>query len=442
MFPAGPVLLSFVLAADGGKPAETRPPEPPQQEPSRAGPSLLVESSEVPPPASPLTFTLGARAELRSGHPLEGLAVTTNPDAATTDLEINPLGALKFTFPAGSVAVAYEPRIFIIASQANQKVYYLHRGRLSFEDRPAARWRLYVNSRTSYGEYDYNPLSGLQGAQPGTGAPRTPAGGPPAPPVLGTAPDQRFVKILDFEASGGAVYDAARNLEWISSLGYRANGGADTAARTSVPLQRGPIGSTGPRWSIGPLDSLLTLVDFSHVRFSNGPRSTLVNLTSNWTHVWNPGLETDLLGGIGWFNSSDVPGQAPFSDYKPVGGFALRQVLAGRKARLRNEIQVIAAPATDPLAGTVSERVRGYLSSALTLRERLVLSLTGEVGQTIGLAQRDARIEARVSYAFAPQLAVALGARVAWLESYNLPGNKGFGWLGFVSVATYFGTGQ
>jgi len=424
------LLLALVLGAEGDE----------QDERSATPPEVAAEATPVAPPPSPTQGTLGVRAELRSGHPLDTLAITANPDAATTDLEINPLAAGKLTFRTGTFSVAYEPRIFIIASQADQKVYYLHRGRLSFDLKPAPRWQLYLNSRGSFGEYDFSPLSGLQGSQPGTGLPQSPGTvGPPAPPVLGTTPSTRFVNVLDFQASAGFVYSITSTWQWIASAGYVATGGADSAAQAYVPLQRGPIAATGPRWNLSLHDSLLALVDASHARFTNGPISTLVNLTANWTHVWAPGLATDLLGGVGAFHSYNVPLTPPRSDVLPVGGLSLRHTLDGRRIRWRNDLQAVAAPAPDLIGGTVNERLRGLLISALTVHERLSFTFTGEVGQTLGVQQRDARLEGRMAYAFAPQVAVAIGGRAGWLEGYNLPGGKTFGWLGFLTIATYLG---
>src|SRR5678816_2007229 len=57
----------------------------------------------------PVQFELGARLEFRAGQP-EGSA----PDTAITDLEVDPLAALRIPIRTGSVALAYEPRIFIL----------------------------------------------------------------------------------------------------------------------------------------------------------------------------------------------------------------------------------------------------------------------------------------------------------------------------------------
>jgi hypothetical protein len=426
------LLLAFLLGAEGEEPGESPAPV-------GASAPVVLETSSIAPPPSPTQFTLGARAELRSGHPLESLGSNTNPDAATTDVEINPLLAGRLNFRTGTFALAYEPRIIVIASQADQKLYYLHRGRLSLDVRPAPRWQFYVNSRTSYGEYDFNPLSGLQGTQPGTGLPQTPGVGPPAPPTLGTTPDRRFVKVIDAEASAGITYDFSPTFQWIASAGYVLNGGADDAAQAFVPLQKGPIGATGPRFTLGRRDSILTLVDVSHVQFTSGPISTLVNLTANWTHVWNPRLSTDLLWGVSAFHSHNVPLTPPRSDALPLGGISLRHNSPGRDVIWKNDFQAIAAPAPDRIAGTVAERVRGLLISSLSFRDHVILTATGEVGQTLGVAQRDARAEGKLTFAFAPQFAVSIGGRVAWLEGYNLPGEKGFGWLGFLTVASYLG---
>ena len=79
------------------------------------------------------------------------------------------------------------------------------------------------------------------------------------------------------------------------------------------------------------------------------------------------------------------------------------------------------------------------LQSTLAPGEHLLLDVSGGASASIGAPQRDARVEARATYVFAPQVGVSLGGRVAWLEgSALLP--TGFGWLCFLSIGTYAGS--
>ncbi|HZJ56200.1 MAG TPA: hypothetical protein VFD38_18815, partial [Myxococcaceae bacterium] len=120
----------------------------------------------------PVQFELGARLEFRAGQP-EGSA----PGTAVTDLEIDPLAALRIPLRTGSVSLAYEPRIFILlrepVGQEVQQVSYLHRGRLVFDMKPAPLWRFFIEGRGAYGEYDFLPLSTVIPQSGGTGLPPT-----------------------------------------------------------------------------------------------------------------------------------------------------------------------------------------------------------------------------------------------------------------------------
>jgi len=115
---------------------------------------------------------------------------------------------------------------------------------------------------------------------------------------------------------------------------------------------------------------------------------------------------------------------------------------------------VLASPLPDRLSGAVYQRFDGTLISTLMLTERLTFDLTGGASLSLGSAPqgggnpqqsaaglpRDARGEVRITYAFAQEFTVSLGARVAWLRGSSLLGSDGFGWLGFLSISTLMGS--
>src|SRR5262249_40283245 len=109
-----------------------------------------VETPLVRP--QPIRFDVGARVEFRSGQP-EGVPGTTR-----TDVEIDPVLALRLPFRQGSLTLSYEPRLFIVVReyppQEAEKVSYLNRARLVLDTTPGPRWRVYFEGRFAYGEND------------------------------------------------------------------------------------------------------------------------------------------------------------------------------------------------------------------------------------------------------------------------------------------------
>ena len=94
------------------------------------------------------------------------------------------------------------------------------------------------------------------------------------------------------------------------------------------------------------------------------------------------------------------------------------------------------------MSGVVNERLGGVILSTLSPTERLVFSVTGAASATLSTPQRDARVEAKMTYLFQPEIGVSVGGRAAWLEGSTLLGTNGFGWLAFVSVGVAVETGR
>src|SRR5215469_11029152 len=152
------------------------------------------EVEEKLPRRDPVHAELGARVEFRSGQP-EGTSGTN-----LTDLEIDPVLAIRLPFRLASLTLAYEPRIFVLVRQyppqEGKTVSYLHRGRLVLDSTPSPRWQVYVQGRFAYGQNDFLPLSTVAAPVPGTGAPPVAPGTTPTAPTPAagptTLPDTRF----------------------------------------------------------------------------------------------------------------------------------------------------------------------------------------------------------------------------------------------------------
>ena len=394
-------------------------------------------------------FDLAARLELRSGQP-DGSAPGTN----ITDLEIDPVVAFRGPLRTGSLTLAYEPRIFFTLNvnpgQAPQKVSYLHRGHFILDLKPSPLWRYFLEARTAYGEYDFLPLSTTIPQTGGTGLPPAQPTVPTAPPVaptpvpgVSTLPDQRFILVIDVDASTGVVAGLSPLVSWLFSVGYTYSGGANAAAQAQIPLQQGPKGATGALWSVTPNDNLAFLLSGSESKFSSGPEATLANVTTSWSHVWSRTTATDLIGGVGGFHSV-VPAQGTSparteNKVLPVAGVALRESSTTRAFDWRNSIAFLAAPLPDQINGVVNERLSAVVRSSMAAGPHFLFDLSAGVSVTLSAPQRDARIEGKGTYMLNPQFGVSVGGRVAWLQGSDLL-PTGFGWLCFVAVGSYLGS--
>lgn len=411
-----------------------------QAEPARVE---VVEEPVVRPER--IRFEAGAHVDFRSGQP-QGV-----PGSSLTDMEIDPILAVRLPFRSATLTLAYEPRLFLLIQayppQEAQKVSYLNRARLVLDSTPGPRWRVYLEGRFAYGENDFLPLSTVVTPNTGTGAPPiSPGTTPTAPtpaPGQSTLPDTRILRIIGLDASAGFVYSLSPRWGWRLSAGYVYSGGADASVRTTLPLQKGPRGSTGFDWSASREDTLTFLLDASNLRFSNGPQSTIATLSTTWTHAWGRNVGTELLLGVGGIHATapPAPGVSGVKNAAyPLGGVGFRYTWGTRNVTWDNGLTFLAAPSVDRLTGAVNERLSAGLRSSLSPVKQLVFDVTGAASRAIDVDQRDIRLEGKATYLLGPQFGISLGGRVAWLDGSTLLGARGFGWLAFLSVGTSGGT--
>jgi len=445
LLPSGAMLLSVLLAADEPEP---RPGAAPSAAPSLATSSRVERTQESLAPAETLEALVGARVEVRSGRPgstVEGYSLT--------QIEVDPLIGVSGPIRSTRITAVYDPRIILVAdespSQGGRTVAYLHRGRLVLDAVPSARTRFFINGLFAYGNNDFLPLTSALTPTTITGQPPTEPGSTPVAPVPtpGTSrlPDQRFLTVVDLDASAGIVNSVSPRLEWRASAGYRYAGGADAEARASLPLQKGPKGSLGIAWSGSERDTWTSLLDAFDARFSSGPHSTIANLSLSWAHSWTRELGTDLVGGVTGFHSvvpdqGAVPGRVENS-IRPLGGVGLRYALLGRHTFWRTSVSVLCAPLPDPITGLVVQRVGGVAGTALSPTTGLTFEVTGGGAASLDGTQQDGRVEARIIYQPVAEISISIGGRMAWLggPSESLLGPSGFGWLAFATVSASLG---
>lgn len=154
-------------------------------------------------------------------------------------------------------------------------------------------------------------------------------------------------------------------------------------------------------------------------------------------------MGTDLMLGVGGVHGVAPPAQgvqAGGDSLYPVGGVGLRYALASRSVSWTNRFTFLASPSPDRISGAVNQRLSLGLGSTLAPVRQLAFDVNAAASRSLGVIQRDIRIEGRATYLLGPALGISLGGRVAWLEGSTLLGPQGFGWLALLSVGTSVGT--
>lgn len=396
------------------------------------------------PPES-IRYALGIQLELRSGHPT---GYNTRPDGTgpvRTEAEVDPTAGIRFPLEGGGLTLSYEPRIFIVGSAVppaadgspGNRVSYLHRGRLTLEWEPSGRWKLFLNARAVYGQYDFSPLATVVPGAPTTITPGLPIPGP------GNIPDQRQLEVEDLSAGAGFVHALSPTLSWLVGAGYIRSGGATPAAQQSLPRQQGPLGATALQWQTGPLDAWTALLDGSNASFSTGARATLIDLTGTWTHEWSRIFRTDLTGGATAFRDSGVPNpaggvQPTVEKVLPAVGLSVTQRVLQPAGIVTNVLQLRVAPLPDQLTGSIYERFEAVLLSSLPVAGPLWFSATSGVAVAVDGPELDARAEVRLTAIICPQLNVYGGLRASWVRGSSYASPIAFGWLGFIGFSSPF----
>ncbi len=404
----------------------------------------------------PIRYSLGIRAEFRSGHPVGYGGDPSGKGPVRSDAEVDPTAGIRFPVEGGGLSLVYEPRIFIVGSAVppapdgtpGDRVAYLHKARLTFEYQPSGRWKLFVNARAAYGQYDFSPLATVvPGAPPGTGSPggttpSTPSPGLPIPGP-GNIPNVRLLKVEDLTAGGGFVHALSPTLSWLVGAGYLRSGGATPEAQLALPLQQGPLGATALQWQTSPVDAWTALLDGSNSRFSTGAQATLVDLTGTYSHTWSRTFRTDLTGGATAFHDSGIPNPAggvypTVEKVLPVAGLSLTQRVLQPRGDVLNVLQVRIAPVPDQLTGSIYERFDAVLLSSLPVLDNLWFDANAGMGIAVSGPELDIRVETRLTYVFAPQLNVYIGLRASWVRGSDPTSPIAFGWLGFIGFSSPF----
>jgi len=257
------------------------------------------------------------------------------------------------------------------------------------------------------------------------------------------APPGGFVTIEESSTSLELETRASRRLRIVGSASWVVAGGADAAARTTLPLSRGPLVRASLDWAATRLDTLrleLQALDYRYLtdQPAHDRRASVASFTATWRTrlARDAQLSLSLGPGVG---RSQLHDQAANTVVYGVGAAELRDALL---RDMSASISVGVEPLGDPLTGEIIE-LGSVRASAVWGRQggvALAAGLIGSQALTSGsggptsaqAGDRYLRGELTATVPLDPRSSLAAGARAAFLSRpvSNQPGDQ---WVAFVS---------
>jgi len=318
---------------------------------------------------------------------------------------------------------------------------YLHaavftRAFAALEVRDRESWRFRVRQSVGYGTIDLSPLGRLSAAavQP------TAFPGAQPPPE-----DQRFLLLEDFETTAAFEIALSRRGRLIGDVGWLVSGGADSIARASLPLSRGPRLHAAVTFQQSRLDELDVDISAFDTRYSNDRRASAAGAMFDWRRTMGRGATVRLGAGPALGRAEDPVTGVNVSLLPAVRAEVQLEPDALGERGLSMSLRIGAEPVGDQVSGYLVER--GGVSPGVTWvafpELRLEARATGSValtsglspGQGVGTMRGDlyAQSELRATWSLTLQEDASIGTRWAWLSHpQGLPATQ---WNLFVSVS-------
>ncbi|MGD0526154.1 MAG: hypothetical protein ABSE49_13470 [Polyangiaceae bacterium] len=237
-----------------------------------------------------------------------------------------------------------------------------------------ARWHtdntsLALTENASYGASNFSGLAIPLGPD-GTTVPRVDV----VPPA----------QVIEYESSSTTLDARASGRRWDfrSTAGYQLSGGADDAARTLIPLQRGPFAEADVTLWETPVDHFTTTATGEDTTFSSGPAIVLVEADEGWKHLWSATTDTTATLGASAARVQASPSSATYPMNNPVAELALDQRILTADDRVTLKIAARLGPVINRLLGVVDERVQGTVLSKWT-HGPFVVSALANVQQSV-----------------------------------------------------------
>jgi hypothetical protein len=362
-----------------------------------------------------VNYDVSLRTEGRTGTPAAGIGSTAS------FVELVPAAGLSAHLGAFDASAGYTPRL-LYGFGGNYGLAVLHRGTLGGAWRMSRKTRFTLDQLVTYGQNNFSPLFATQGQPPPD---------PHLPPVL-------TLKYLQSMSTFSVSHSTLTGLEMGSSASYSVSGGADSAARVLLPLQRTAQVNGRFGWELSRTDTLTSILVGSWTSFSNSSRILLMSSGMGWGHRFAPVTRGDFFAGVSLARSAR-PGVPDRVQAGPNAAADLSHRASRRGQQLEGTVRVALTSAVDPYGGGVYQRVEGILGVEYSPLRSLSLSLRGTGAQGVSgpreLRNGTAQVEFRSLLAVDKHLDLGAGVRTAWVSvGGRAPLQSGFYWAGFVSV--------
>ncbi len=425
---------------------------------------LGAVAGEPPPP--PETWNLDLEAKLES---LVGtnISVGAPVNSVSALFSLTPGADLVDRWQTGNFSLRYAPLLYLFVPSGQgypSNVLVLNRVSYEATTQLNSTANLSLNGSLWFGEQNYSPVVNF-GTPPGAGAGLPP--GATLPP--GQLPQVQLLRIISSFTQLTFSFSSSPTAQFAFTGGYIYTEGANAASRLQLPLQQGPfvlaradvllnerdtltpalrVGLLlyGPIfWAAGATTESGSTVTVPH--FEEGLDIVSTELTLRWGHqetrllrtelaagvgVFNQSASQDVLSGLVWFGQSlHVPAD---TSVDPIVRARLVAVFLSEAQPLELTLSAGLAPLVNQFSGTVYERVEGTVSADWTLNRLVRVGVTGGVADSFTPQETDVRGEVRAVWSPVTSVAVAVGARLAWVD-YSTPSTlNGFNWTVFLSV--------
>jgi hypothetical protein len=343
------------------------------------------------------TLTLSDRTETRLRDPGD------TPTAPSVDIATMPEARLSLASSRSNFALAYTPRLTLWdVNDVGLRPLWLDAGSARFESR-YGRTTLSLAQEASYGSMSFADL---------TFAP-SPEGAPPRVDVIPSS------QIVEFESTSTTLGSRTETHRWTlgSSIGYQLSGGADSASRLVIPLQKGPVAEAEATFAGSPVDGFATTLNASETTFSSGPEIILGEVDEGWRRRWSAVTETDLTLGVSEGRVRPSPLAQAVEQTNPVAEVILEHRILTDADRVTIRIGSRLGPVVNRLLGIVDERIQGTLASKWT-HGPLAANAFVSAQQSLNTGGPDATElvagEISLSYAVTEAVAFDVGVRGLW----------------------------
>ena len=353
----------------------------------------------------PLAADVAASVDLSDRTETRLRAPGDTPPNASLDVASVPEGRLSLALPRIATTLTYAPRLtFWDVGGVTAARTWLDAGSAHVEWRPDDETTLSLHEDASYGAMNFAGLTLPQGPE---GAP---------PPRVDVIPGSQILFIESSSTTLGSRF-TWRRWDLRTDVGYQVSGGADDAARSILPLQRGPFADATLTYATSPVDRVATTVTGSDTTFSSGPVIALVEGDEGWKHRWSAVTETTATLGLSEARVASSPAVAPARQTDPVAEAILETRVPAADGQVALYVDARLGPVVNRLLGIVDERVQGTVQ-AKWKHGPFALSAFGNAQQSVDTAGPNATTlltgELGMSYAVVEALAFDGGVRGIW----------------------------